>query len=97
MAHNKNYGRSNHTEPYRVVSDQCFPRLENSTHNARYYEHYDDALHAYMHSIMSQVFEERRVDRISFAIRCDETGTYSPMFESFQLHTIGSYGLAPKE
>lgn len=93
VKHTDRYGKSKHVENYRVVTDQLYPRRDGCTHNARYFEHYDDALHAYLHSVMNQVFDERLMERVSFDIRCDEDGTYSPMFESFQLHTLGSYGL----
>lgn len=88
-------GKSKHTEPYRVVSDESWPRTADSTHNARYFDHYDDARCAYLHLLMTQTMEERLLERVSFECRCAADGTYSPMFESFQLHTLGSYGLEP--
>ena len=93
MAHRKSYGKSKHTEMYRVVTDGNWPRTPESPHNARYFDDYDKALHAYLRSLMNQVFEEVFVERVSFDVRCAANGTYSPMFESYQKHTLGSYGL----
>lgn len=89
----KNFGRSRHTEPYRVVTDNTWPRTPDSAHNARYFEDYNKALLGYMHSVMNQVFEQTFMERVTFECRCEATGTYSPMFESYQRHTVESYGL----
>ena len=86
-------GTSKHTENYRVVQDSSWPRTADSTHNARYFDDYEQARMAYLHLLMTQAMEERFLERISFDCRCDADGTYSPMFESFQLHTFGSYGM----
>ena len=93
MAHSKNYGKSKHTEKYRVVTDTYWPRTPDGAHNARYFDDYEKALMAYMHSTMNQMFEQVFVERVSFDCRCEENGTYAPMFESYQLHTVESYGL----
>lgn len=93
MAHKKSYGKSKHTERYRVVTDACWPRVKGGTHNARYFEHYNQALIAYTHSLLNQISETVFVERVSFDVRRDSDGTYWPMFESFQHHTLESYGL----
>lgn len=98
MAHgkSKNFGRSKHTEPFRVVTDQGWPRTPESSHNARYFDDYDDALHGYLHSLMNQVFEKRCMERVTFERRNEHDGKYYPMFESYQRHTVESYGLEPR-
>ena len=100
MAHNRNYGKSKHTEPFRVVTDSFWPRggADNGgTHNARYYDRYEDALLAYMHSVTNQMFDKTFCERASFDRRNEHDGRYYPMFESFQHHTIESYGLKPDD
>lgn len=84
---------SKHTEKYRVVTDKYWPRTPDGAHNTRYFDYYDDALIAYMHSTMNQLFEKVLVERVALECRCAENGTYAPMFESYQLHTLESYGL----
>jgi len=87
--------KSGHTENFRVVQDAYWPRTADGTHNARYFDDYEKARTAYLHLIIVQAMEERLLERVSFECRCAADGTYSPMFESFQLHTLGSYGLEP--
>lgn len=90
----KNFGTSKHTEPFRVVTDNSWPRTPESAHNARYFDDYNDALLGYMHSLMNQVFEKRCMERVTFE-RLNANGRYYPMFESYQRHTVESYGLDP--
>ena len=87
-------GRKNtHREPFRIVTDGCYPRTAESAHNSRYFETYERALVAYTHSIVNQISETACVERISFERRRESDGRYFPMFESYQRHTIESYGL----
>lgn len=93
MAHNKNFGRSKHTETYRVVTDKYWPRTPDGTHNARYFDDYKKALMCYSHAVMRQIAEETLMERVSFECIDAELGTYGSMFESFQHHTLASYGI----
>lgn len=86
-------GKSSHTERYRVVADACWPRDAHSSHNARYTDDYEEARNAYMHLVLVQINEERMLERVTFECRNENRGTYAPMFESYQRHTIESYGL----
>ena len=94
MARTKGYGKSKHTEMYRVVADSYYPREAGDTHNARYFDDYDQARAAYAHYVMSQVLDERCLERVTFECRNGD-GRYYPMFESYQNHTLESYGIAP--
>lgn len=94
LARNKNFGKSKHTENFRVVTDKYWPRQADGSHNARYFDDYNKALTAYMHSLLNQVSEATLMERVTFECRCTDTGTYAPMFESLQYHTIESYGLS---
>ena len=94
MARTKGYGKSKHSEPFRVVADTCWPREADSTHNARYFGSFEEGRAAYMHLVMTQALEERFLERVTFERRSDD-GRYCPMFESYQNHTLESYGLAP--
>lgn len=88
----KAYGKSCHTENYRVVYDVEFPRTAESAHNAFYFNDFNIAQRKYFNYVMMQTFEEKRLDRVSFEIR-DTNGVYHSMFSSFVYHTAGSYGL----
>ena len=96
MSHNKRFGTSKHTEPFRVVTDTYWPRIPDGSHNARYFDYYDDGLHAYILSALNQMFDKRLMERVSFERR-NQNGKYYPMFESFQRHTVESYGIDPDE
>lgn len=89
----KRFGKSKHAEPFRVVTDAYWPRRPEGAHNARYFDDYNDALMGYMHSAMGQVLEKRLMERVTFERRNEHDGRYYPMFESYQRHTVESYGL----
>lgn len=92
----KNFGRSKHTEPFRVVTDQYWPRDADSAHNARYFDSYELARVSYLNSVTKQVLDMMLMERITFERRNEHDGKYYPMFESYQRHTVESYGLEPE-
>lgn len=87
--------KNRHTEPFRVVVDNYWPRTADDPHNCFYFEFFDAAQARYLKYIVDQVMETRLIERVSFERYNEYTGKYHPMFESFVHQSVESHGLDP--
>ena len=82
---------------FRVTTYNYYPADDGTVHNAKYFDLLDAAKAYYMQHLVMQVMETKVLEYVALERYNEYTGFYEVMFQSHQLHTIVSYGLAPND